>query len=428
MPDDIASAAALPPSEALAVFRSKANVPTQHWDDLWQQAHTRGFMVAGATSDALLADFRAEMDKAVAGQLTLAEFRKSFPDIVKRHGWEHYGTPGWRAGIIYSTNVAMANSAGRYQRMTTPEALEMFPWWMYEHNACQHPRAQHVAWSGTILPANDPWWSTHYPPNGWRCHCTVRMVSRRMMRTNGWSVSERPPVDLRPWRNKRTGEILHVPNGIDPGFAYNPGEAWKAGRAADVGMPGQRFRAEDAGPARPTSHPTPTPSSPAAPPRPPSPPTPAAVAHPDLVSVARQKVQQRAIEQLLHHPAGTVEAGTMPEEVRKALGAETPSVTLSGETIEKQAGHHPDLDAQDYRVLPEMLAHPTVVARQDDRRLLLFRWAGRLYRAVLKATGDGRETYLVSFHRTSAGAARRALRKMTLLRGALDDLDGNGGE
>ena len=33
--------------------------------------------------------------------------------------------------------------------------------------------------AGTLLPVDDPWWQTHYPPNGWGCKCWVRQVSRR---------------------------------------------------------------------------------------------------------------------------------------------------------------------------------------------------------------------------------------------------------
>ena len=404
-------AARLPPSEALAFLRQKLNVPTRHWDDLWQQAHARGFMVAGAASTALLADFRKAVDGAIAGELTIKTFRKEFDAIVAKHGWVHHGAPGWRSDLIYTVNMAMAHSAGRYARMTTPEALEMFPYWEYVHNTCQHPRPQHVAWSGTILRADDPWWNTHFPPNGWRCHCEVRVISERMLRQSGRTLSRPPPINALPWRNKRTGEVLYVPEGIDPGFAYNPGKAWKNGQAAHIGpVPA----AEDAGsPHAPAPHPAapePTAIRPGATPL-----------H-DVPDVHRDRARQESILRLRDHPVGNVEAGVVPDAVRQALGSDTGSVRLSGETMEKQIEKHGDLSEADYRLVPQVLAGPHVVARQDDRRLLLFHHDGQLYRAALKATADGSENYLLSFHRTTKEKARKALRNLPILSGDLDAL------
>ncbi len=37
---------------------------------------------------------------------------------------------------------------------------------------------------------------------------------------------------MRPWKNKRSGETVAVPEGIDAGFAYNPGSA--ATRRAEI--------------------------------------------------------------------------------------------------------------------------------------------------------------------------------------------------
>jgi hypothetical protein len=36
-------------------------------------------------------------------------------------------------------------------------------------------------------------------------------------------------LQIRDWVNKRTGEVMKVPVGVDPGFAYNPGQAWAEG-------------------------------------------------------------------------------------------------------------------------------------------------------------------------------------------------------
>ncbi|KAB8123994.1 hypothetical protein D3W54_07025 [Komagataeibacter medellinensis] len=410
MPDSVAEAARLPPSEALAFFRQKLNVPTTHWTDLWQQAHARGFMVAGAAEQALLADLRKAVDQAIAGRLTIQEFRKEFDGIVVRHGWAHTGGPGWRSDLIFNVNVSMANAAGRYARMTTPEALEMYPYWMYRHNACQHPRPLHLAWDGTLLPANDPWFDTHFAPNGWRCHCEIVPVSRWMMRKREWSVSERPALDLRPWRNPCTGQVIEVPAGIDPGFAYNPGKAWQAGQMPDIGptlRPGRMPPATDAGPAQPTPGVTPT--------------MPVPAEHSD-------QARQAAIVRLLEHPVGVVDAGELPDHVRQALGAKTSRVLLSGATVEKQILHHPELTVNDYRQVPHVLSHPTVSAHSRQRHVMLLSHAGHLYRAVVKVTGDGEENFLQSFHRTTAEKARSALSKMQIFSGSLDDLEADAGD
>lgn len=193
MTDEVIRGIGLAPSEAISFFRKKINMPSKRWGELEAQAHGTQFAVAGATSKALLDDFRVALNKALVEGTTLAEFRKDFDRIVQKHGWSYNGSPGWRSAIIYETNLSSAYAAGRYREMTTPEALDIYPYWRYRHHACEHPRPAHVAWDGMILPADDPWWNTHYPPNGWRCHCAVEPVSRRDLKRYNWTVSEAPP-------------------------------------------------------------------------------------------------------------------------------------------------------------------------------------------------------------------------------------------
>jgi len=440
MPGVGVSVGRLPPGKELDFLRQKLAVPASHWTDLWQEAHSRAFAVAGAATQDIAEDFHKAILKVAAAGGTRADFRKSFDAIKQRYGWEHVGSPGWRSNIIYDTNMAMAYSAGRYRRQTTPEALTIYPYWRYRHHTCQHPRPQHVAWDGMILRADDPWWDTHYPPNGWRCHCTVEMVLEREMIRKGWSLSEAPVIETRPWRNPRTGVIVHVPVGIDPGFAYNPGKVWAEAEAGRAGRPVQVPRLELPG-LKPEPRPVPVPVPGGVPkpvpamPRVPGPePGVAPSPVPDVtppVSPAVQPVvpsgadhlRQGEIERLRKNPVGEVEAGFLPHDVTEHLGSETSAVTLSGETMEKQLHHHPDLTAEDYAVIPEALANSDIVASQGGGRVLLFRHVGRWYRLALKATKDGRENYLVSFHRTKAGPARRILAKLRLLKGNLDDLE-----
>ena len=111
MPTD-AEAISLPFEEAIEFFRQKVRVPTEHWDDIWRTAHSHSFMVAGATEDALLADFQDAIARALKDGTTLAEFTKTFDELVEKYGWAHFdipSIPGWRAQIIYETNLSTAS-------------------------------------------------------------------------------------------------------------------------------------------------------------------------------------------------------------------------------------------------------------------------------------------------------------------------------
>jgi uncharacterized protein with gpF-like domain len=217
----------LPFEEAIAFFRQKGNVKTERWTDVWREAHSRSFMVAGAATDDLVQDFRDAVDKAISQGTTLAEFRKDFDAIVEKHGWVHHGSAGWRSRVIYETNLAGAYSAGRFQQMADPDVTAMYPYWEYCHGDSRRPRPQHLALDGTVLRCDDGFWDTHYPPNGWRCSCFVRPVSQAGLGRMGKSGPDATPeIKYRTWVDKKTGAHHQVPDGIDPGFDYNPGKAW----------------------------------------------------------------------------------------------------------------------------------------------------------------------------------------------------------
>ena len=212
----------LPFAEAIAFFRAKLNVPTEAWDDLWQQDHDVGFMVAGAIKAELLDDFRGAVDKAIAGGTTLRDFRKDFDSIVQRHGWDYNGSRGWRSRLIYETNLRTAYQAGRWTQIQNVKASR--PYLLYRHSdSVTKPRPEHVAWDGKIIPTDDPWWTTHYPPNGWGCKCRAFAVNERTMKRLGKARPDTAPAgEISDWTD-RHGNTHTVMEGIDPGWAYAPG-------------------------------------------------------------------------------------------------------------------------------------------------------------------------------------------------------------
>jgi hypothetical protein len=213
-----------PFAEQVAFFRGKLGklVPTKRWDDILGQAHDRAFMVAGAAKADLLADLADAVDKAINDGETLQEFRERFGDIVQKHGWQGWTgekTPegrAWRTRVIYQTNIATSYAAGRLAQLRDAG----FRLWVYRHTPNEHPRLQHLAWDGLTLPADHPFWQTHFPPNGFGCKC-------RVLGANGIETAKlvggnpdytEPPAG---WDaiDQDTGEQI----GIGKGWGYMPG-------------------------------------------------------------------------------------------------------------------------------------------------------------------------------------------------------------
>lgn len=236
---------AVPFEEAIAYFRQKVRLPTATWTDLWQGMHARAFVVAGAMKDDLLRDIQAAVMKGLEQGTTIDEFRKDFDKIVAAHGWSYRGGRNWRTRVIFNTNLRMAHASGKWDQAQRLKRTR--PFMRYVAIDDDRTRELHREWNGTVLPIDDPWWKTHYPPNGWNCRCTVQTLSERDLKRYKLKVSDKaPPVatvdrDVNFPDGKRT---IQVPAGIDPGFGYNPGEAAYGSQLAEEVM--DRWRAAKA--------------------------------------------------------------------------------------------------------------------------------------------------------------------------------------
>ncbi len=223
-----ASYGTVPFGEQIEFFRHKLNLPTNGWTDIYTQEHDWAFVVAGANRDEIVADFHTAVERAISEGRTLAEFRKDFDAIVAKHRWDYNGGRNWRSRVIYETNLRTSYAAGRYEQLQALKSVR--PFWQYVHSdAVQHPRPLHLSWNNLVLPADDPWWITHFGPNGWGCQCTVRALNQRDLDRMGLKVGTAPPTKMETLvigqRSPQGPRTVSVPEGIDPGFEYTPGRA-----------------------------------------------------------------------------------------------------------------------------------------------------------------------------------------------------------
>lgn len=207
-----------PFAQQAAFFRGKLGnlVPTERWTDMLRSAHDRGFMVAGAQSADLLAGLAAAVDRAIAEGVSIDAFRKDFRAIVERAGWGYRGQFNWRTRTIYRANIATSYAAGRDAQLREGQ----FPYLMYKHGGSHDPRPEHLAWDGIVLPADHPFWKTHFAPNGWGCSCRIVGVRSPDAARRMGGDPDKPLPEGWDMRDPETGALP----GIDPGWDYRPGE------------------------------------------------------------------------------------------------------------------------------------------------------------------------------------------------------------
>jgi hypothetical protein len=234
---------AVQPQEAIDYFRQKGYRIGFDYRDVWQQEHQAAFTVAKGMQIDLLADVRSQVEAALVNGTTFATFKKALkPGLVDRGWWGkkdqvdpidgetkrvQLGSPK-RLRVIFDANLATAYSEGQWERIQRNKGL--FGFLEYVRSGSVHPRQSHLAYVGLVLPVDDPFWRAHLPVREWGCKCTVIQHTYRTLERDGLKVGQAPAEQLRTVINKRTGEEMQVPIGVDPAFNYPPG-----GRRANLG-------------------------------------------------------------------------------------------------------------------------------------------------------------------------------------------------
>ncbi len=326
---------AKPPKQALDYFKRKGLKPSFNYADVWREEHAISFTVAKMMQLDMLSELQQLLANNLRDGSTFHQFKKQATPYLQGKGW--WGKKEQldpltgklvevqlgslrRLKTIYQTNMRTARAAGQWQRVE--QTKKTHPYLLYELGPSKEHREQHVDWAGYLLPVDDSFWKTNFPPNGHGCKCRVRQVSRRefehLKNTGRYMTKEAPPLRQREWVNKRTGEIVNVPVGVDPGFDYNFGERQygilnaltnKVNRSPELGA-----------------------------------------------AAIESLLASEAFDYWHSNPQGNYPVAVLSEADTKLIGAKGRTVALLPRTIKKQKDHHPNIKASDYSKIPQAIA------------------------------------------------------------------------
>ena len=153
------------PVEALAYFKAKKLKVGFDHRAVWAEEHAAAFTVAKVTELDVLADMKAAVETALEEGRTFREFQQVAGMILERSGWTNYGTEAQkpqRLMTIFDTNMRVARACGQWQR--AERTKDAMPYFQYNLGPSRVHREEHVAWEGTLLPIDDPWFDDHSPP------------------------------------------------------------------------------------------------------------------------------------------------------------------------------------------------------------------------------------------------------------------------
>lgn len=233
------------PADAIAALEARGRRldPSFAWQDRYAEDHAVAFTVAKSAGFDILGDIYQGLEEALRDGSTDRDFARQVTPLLQAKGWwgrqgvinpltglpesAQLGSPR-RLQLIFDVNMRVSYAAGHWSNFERNKSVR--PWVRYVHlEGQEHPRLQHAAWHNLCLPVDHPFWKTHACPNGWGCHCTLQSLSQRdvdRMMADGVPLRfKAPTIETYPWINKVTGETRHIPEGIDPGWDYNPGQA-----------------------------------------------------------------------------------------------------------------------------------------------------------------------------------------------------------
>ncbi len=329
----------LPMAEAQQFWRDKVKLSSGEFARLSAEAKTRAFAVAGIARGDELDTVFAALQRAIDQGTTFADFKAQCAEIFERRGWT--GRRAWRVDNIFRTNIQTAYNVGHYHQLA--ESADTMPYWQYSAVNDSRTRPTHLAMDGRVWPADHPVWDTWFPPNGFRCRCSVIGLTRDQVAARGLEVETTDPTHrliepVSPVTGERTVAMQLLP---DPGFAHNPGRSF-------WGTMGEVMARRLSSWPRELS-----------------------------LQFLAHSVGGELFAGWMENPAGEFPVGLLPPDLAGQINAKTGTVVLSAETAAKQLRRHPEITPAEYTAVQEAIDRGEVIRDRDRHLVFILEDGGR---------------------------------------------------
>lgn len=115
------------------------------------------------------------------------------------------------------------------------ENKDELPLLRYDTAGDERVREEHVTLDGIVRPVDDPFWNTHFPPNGWNCRCDVTQHERGDFKVTPKSELKgvKPPDELFRF-NPAKDKVIFDP---DHPYISNVAQRYKAAQKDNFNLP-----------------------------------------------------------------------------------------------------------------------------------------------------------------------------------------------
>lgn len=191
--------------EAADWFLERIVLTGEQASGLTGRAAVDSFWVGAGLELAQVQRVHAGITKAIEKGETFESFRERFRSELQSDA---------HAETVFRNAVQRAYNAGRWEQMTAKDVVRFRPFFLYDSILDDRTTEVCKICNGTLLPADDPWWTTHVPPLHHRCRSSIRNLRKSEAERRG--IKEKGPDTAKVKPSGEWGQVPSSDNGWKP--------------------------------------------------------------------------------------------------------------------------------------------------------------------------------------------------------------------